>query len=223
MNNMLSQTLIDIALTQIGYLGSFFLFLLGGYWLVIGIYEWKIKRNSFTSMKTEEWDFEITKFFKILVYIGFIIGIFSIISGVAEMILGIPPSVAYQLKPGEEYNLFTAVLLIVLGVLTFLRPLNDLPIASIIGLLAASIVTVMLAILIPESARQYIAILIDPKWFFIIFFIVLFSLVSLVVKFYINALMGVSKIISWPPLAIIAASLSFIQAFLLTFIGFSIL
>ncbi|TFG00266.1 MAG: hypothetical protein EU541_02710 [Promethearchaeota archaeon] len=219
---MLSQTLVDIVLEQIGYLGSFFLFLMGAYWLAMGIYEWKIKRKSFTSTKTEEWDFEITIFFKILVYIGFIIGLVSIVAGVAQLVMGVPPSIAFKSNWGEVYNLFTAVLLIILGVFTFLKPLSDLPIASVVGILAASLVTILVAILIPESAKQIIALFIDPKWFFIIFFIILFAIVAVVVKFYIGALMWISKLISWPPLAIIAAALSFVQAFLLTFIGISI-
>lgn len=217
---MLSQTLVDIVLEQIGYLGSFFLFLLGAYWLAMGIYEWKVKRKSFTSRQTEEWDFEITALFKGLVYVGFVIGVFSILSGVAQLIMDVPPSIGYKL---EGFNLFSALLLIIIGVFTFLKPLSDLPIASVIGILAASLVTIILSLLIPDTAKELIAVFIDPKWFFIIFFIVLFAIVAVVVKFYIGALMWVSKVISWPPIAIIAAALCFIQAFLLTFLGIPII
>jgi hypothetical protein len=143
----------------------------------------------------------------------------SIIAGVAELIMGVPPSIAYK---KEEFNLLTALLLIILGVFTFLKPLSDLPIASIVGILASSAITVIVALLIPESAKQFIAVFIDPKWFFIIFFIVLFAIVAMVVKFYIGGLMWLSKVISWPPLAIIAAGFCFTQAFLLTFIGISL-
>lgn len=216
---MLNQTLVDIVLEQIGYLGSFFLLLMGAYWVAMGVYEWKIKRKSFTSTKTEEWDFEITALFKVLVYTGFVIGLVSIVAGVAELIMGIPPSLAYKSNFGQEFNLLTALLLIILGVFAFLKPLNDLPIGSIVGILASSAVTIIVALLIPESAKELIAVFIDPKWFFIIFFIVLFAIVAVVVKFYIGALMWFSKVVSWPPLAIIAAGFCFVQGFLLTFVG----
>jgi len=202
--------------------GGFFFLILGIMWIIYALYETK-RRGSFKKRKVEDWDFDLTKFLKILTYIGFLVGIFSMLSGIGELILDEPPSVAYKTaNPGEGRNLFSAILLIVFGVFTFLKPLNDLPIASVVGLLVASAAAIIVCILIPDSLVEHIAVHFDPKWFFIILFIIVLAIVAILVKFYIGGLIRVSKIISWPPFAFIVAVLCLIQGFLLLVVGISI-
>lgn len=202
--------------------GGFFLFLLGIIWIIYALYETK-RRGSFKKRKVETWDFDVTKFLKILTYFGFIVGIFSILSGVGALILDVPPSTAYALKnPTVGRSLFTAIILIVFGIFTFLKPINDLPIASVIGLMVASLIVAIIALAIPEKFVEAIAVFIDPKILLVIIFIIIFAIIALTAKFYMSGVMAISKALSWPPLAFIVAAFCLIQGFLLLVIGVSI-
>ncbi len=203
--------------------GGFFFLILGVMWIIYALYETK-RRGSFKKRKVESWDFDVTKFLKALTYIGFIVGIFSIMSGIGELILDEPPSLAYAVaNPGAGKSLFSAILLIVFGIFTFLKPINDLPIASIVGLIVASAAAIIVSMLIPDTLVEHIAIHFDPKWFFIILFIIILAIVAILVKFYIAGIMRISKIMSWPPFAFIVAIVCLIQGFLLLMLGISIL
>ena len=209
-------------LKPLAQLGGFFLLLLGIIWIIYAIYETK-RRGSFKKRKVETWDFDITKFLKILTYFGFIVGIFSILSGVGELILKVPPSTAYALlNSTTDRNIFTAIILIVFGVFTFLKPINDLPIASIIGLLVASLIMAIIALAIPPQLVQVIAVFIDPKILLVIIFIIIFAIIALTAKFYMSGVMAISKALSWPPLAFIVAAFCLIQGLLLLVLGVSI-
>ncbi|MBA7658933.1 hypothetical protein ES703_66896 [subsurface metagenome] len=202
--------------------GGFFLFLLGIIWIIYALYETK-RRGSFKKRKVETWDFDVTKFLKILTYFGFIVGIFSILSGVGALILDVPPSTAYALKnPTVGRSLFTAIILIVFGIFTFLKPINDLPIASVIGLMVASLIVAIIALAIPEKFVEAIAVFIDPKILLVIIFIIIFAIIALTAKFYMSGVMAISKALSWPPLAFIVAAFCLIQGFLLLVVGVSI-
>jgi hypothetical protein len=200
---------------------GFFVLILGVMWLIYAIYETK-RRGSFKERKVEDWNFDITTFLKVLTYLGIIVGIFSIISGIGGLILDQPPSVAYALNTQNSKSLFTSAFLIIVGILTLVKPLNDLPISSVLGILLASVVVVVLALSIPDQVVEVIAVFINPKLLLVILFIVVFAIVALTVKFYIGALMAISKAISWPPLAFILGAFSLIQGFLLLVIGVSI-
>ncbi|MFX1311197.1 MAG: hypothetical protein ACFFHD_01110 [Promethearchaeota archaeon] len=197
---------------------AFIILVLGVIWIIFALYEAK-RRGGFKKRKTEDYDLKVTKFLKGLTYLGFIVGIFGILSGVGGLILDIKPSVAFI---GDGRSIFTSIFLIVIGVFTFLKPLNDLPIASVVGILAASAVGIIVSSVIPDVLVQHIAIHIDPKLFFIVLFIIVFAIVAILVKFYIGGLMTASKIISWPPFAFIVAALCLIQGFLLLVVGISI-
>ncbi|MHA1459121.1 MAG: hypothetical protein ACTSQR_05585, partial [Promethearchaeota archaeon] len=150
-----------------------------------------------------------------------IIGILGILSGVGGLILNQPPSRAFAFN-NPNASLFTSVFLIILGVFTLLKPLNDLPISSVIGILLASLIVVVAVSAIPDQVVQIIAVFIDPKLLLLIIFIVVFAIVALTVKFYIGVLMAISKAISWPVLAFIIAAFCLLQGFLLLVIGVSI-
>ena len=205
---------------------GFFTLILGVMWLVYAIYEAK-RRGSVKKRKVEDWNFDVTKLLKFLTYFGIIIGILSILSGVGGLILNQPPSraFAYNLEVNLEdpqASLFASIFLIILGVFTLLKPLNDLPISSVIGILLASIVVVIASAAIPDQVVQIIAVFIDPKLLLIIIFVIVFAFIALTVKFYIGVLMGISKAISWPVLAFIVAGFCILQGFLLLVIGTSI-
>jgi len=217
------DSIVDIFLKPLADLAALFVLLLGVIWIIYGLHE-GFRRKSFRKLtKVDDWDFDITKFLKVLTLAGFIVGIFSIITGAGALILDYPPSIAYATKTANAANLYTCIFLIVLGLFTFLKPLNDLPIASMIGLAAAVLVCAIIAMLIPDSAVKLIENFIDPKIVLIIIFLIIFAIVAITVKFYMAALMFISKVISWPPFAFIIAIFCFIQGFALLIFGVSIL
>jgi len=200
---------------------GFFTLILGVMWLVYAIYEAQ-RRGSVKKRKVEDWNFDVTKFLKFLTYFGIIIGILSILSGVGGLVLDQAPSVAYASNTQDAMSLFVSVFLIIVGIFTLLKPLNDLPISSVIGILLASLIVVVAVSAIPDQVVEIIAVFIDPKLLLIIVFIVVFAIVALTVKFYIGVLMAISKAISWPVLAFILAAFCLLQGFLLLVVGVSI-
>lgn len=199
---------------------------LGMIWIIYAAYETK-RRKSFKKRKVEDWDFDVTKFLKALTYIGFIVGLLALISGISGLMFDISPSEAYAANipppPEPQRNLFTSILLIIFGILTFVKPANDLPLSSLVGVLVASLVVIILSFAIPQTLIDFIAVLVDPRIVLAVIFIIVFALVALTAKFYTKAFMTISKALSWPPLAVIVALFSFIQGFLLLVIGISIL
>ncbi len=200
---------------------GFFTLILGVMWLVYAIYEAQ-RRGSVKKRKVEDWNFDVTKFLKFLTYFGIIIGILSILSGVGGLVLDQAPSVAYAANTQDAKSLFVSIFLIIAGIFTLLKPLNDLPISSVIGILLASLIVVVAVSAIPDQVVKLIAVFIDPKLLLLIIFIVVFAVVALTVKFYIGVLMAISKAISWPVLAFILAAFCLLQGFLLLVVGVSI-
>ena len=205
----------------LGKFGGLFMVLLGVMWIIYAIYETK-RRKSFKKRKVEDWDFDITKFLKALTYIGFLVGILALMAGLSGAFFDIAPSVAYQQTTEIGRNWFTSILLIIIGILTFVKPANDLPLASIIGVLIASIVVVLLSLLIPQQVSDLIGVFVNPKIVLLVLFIIVFAIVALTAKFYTKAFMAISKALSWPPLGVIFAIFCLLQGFLLLVVGVSI-
>ncbi|MHA2280412.1 MAG: hypothetical protein ACXAC5_06145 [Promethearchaeota archaeon] len=186
----------------------------------------KKRRGSITKRKAEE-EFDTTKFLRGLSYIGLILGIFVVWSGVMSLILDISPSFEYaRLNPGAdltgEANHFTSIFLIVIGIAMFFKPISDLPISSILGLIAGTATAVVIALLVPDWAVQKIAGVIDPKWLLVIIFIIVTVIVALTAKFYIGSLQKISKFLSWPPIALVIVIFCLVQGFALWIFGVSI-
>lgn len=211
---MIFQTFIH----TLGGMAGFFLLILGIMWVIFGVYEAK-RRGSVKKRKVEDWDMKVTKFLKVITYLGIVLGIFCIISGVSGLMYNLPPSIAFI---SGEVSIFTSAILIIFGILTLLKPINDLPIASVVGLLAGSAVVAVLVIIMPAEAYVVIGLFMNPTIFFIILFIIIFAIIALTAKFYIGLLMKISKFVSWPPIAFIVAGFCFLQGFLVLVLGVSI-
>ena len=106
----------DLILRPLAQMAGFFVLILGAMWLIYAVYEAK-RRGSVKERKVEDWDFKLTKFLKILTFLGLIVGILAIISGVGGLMLNVPPSATFLTG---EVSIFTSALLIILGILTFL-------------------------------------------------------------------------------------------------------
>ncbi|MCK4687066.1 MAG: hypothetical protein KAT66_02975 [Candidatus Lokiarchaeota archaeon] len=211
----------DDFLKPLAEFGGLFMLILGIIWAIYVAYETK-RRGSFKTRKSEEWDFDITKFLKGLTYLGFLVGLFTILTGAAELMFDRPPTNRYEDVTENAVNIFTALMLIVLGILTFVKPGNDLPLASLFGLVAASAVLIIITLVLPPEVEQVIGAFINFRLFLFIVFIIIFAIIALIIKFYTSGFMAVSKALSWPPLAVIVAAFCFLQAFLLLVFGVSI-
>ena len=184
------------------------------------------RRGSFTRRKAseggEEKKFDISRFLRVLSYLGIIVGILDIWAGSMGLILDIAPSFRYAAITENGADHFTCIFLIVIGIAMLLKPVNDLPLASIISILAGSVAVFLLAIFIPDSAVEIIAYWINPKLGLIIVFIVVAAIVAVTAKFYIGVLQAISKFLSWPPIAFIIMVFCLVQGILLWGFGTSI-
>ncbi|TFG21997.1 MAG: hypothetical protein EU533_04775 [Promethearchaeota archaeon] len=184
------------------------------------------RRGSFTRRKAreegEEKKFDVSRFLRVLSYLGIVVGILDIWAGAMGLILDIPPSFRYAAITENGADHFTSIFLIVIGVAMLFKPINDLPLASIISILAGSAAALLLAIFIPDSAVEVIAYWINPKLGLIIVFILVTAIVAVTAKFYIGLLQAISKFLSWPPIAFLIMIFCFVQGILLWGFGTSI-
>jgi hypothetical protein len=179
------------------------------------------RRGSFTRRKVEV-EFDITKFLRALSYLGLIIGIFVIWSGIMGLILDIPPSFKYRDITEDAANHFTCILLILLGIAMFFKPISDLPLSSILGLLAGTATAFIIALFVPDPIVDVIGTKV-LKWALVIIFIIATIVVGVTAKLYIGTLQKISKFLSWPPIALIIVVFCLVQGFCLWIGGFSIL
>ena len=180
------------------------------------------RRGSFFKRKSDDdKKSTISKFLRFLSYFGVIVGILDIWAGAMGLILDIPPSFKYgAITPQADH--FTCIFLIVVGIAMFFKPINDLPLSSILGLIAGSATAFILALLIPDTAVKWITPWINPKLLLTIIFIIVTVLVAITAKFYIGVLQAISKFLSWPPVAFVIMLFGFLQGILLWGFGISI-
>ena len=180
------------------------------------------RRGSFTKRKVDA-DFVVTKFLRVLSYLGLILGVLVVWSGAVSLIMDIPPSFEYRDVTEDAANHFTSIFLIVIGIAIIFFPIKDLPLASIIGLLVATGTVIVIALLVPDWAVGLIANVIDPKWLLVIIFVIVTIVVIIAVKFYIGIFKTISKVLSWPPIAFVIMVFCFVEGFALWIFGVSII
>ncbi|MHA1819877.1 MAG: hypothetical protein ACTSU2_16135 [Promethearchaeota archaeon] len=181
-------------------------------------YERKRKKG-FIRIKTEDWEeTEVTKFLRVLSYTGIFLGIIIIWAAIIGMLNGIPPSFKYRDVTGNNYDIVTSVSCIVVGLVMFFKPVNDLPWAGIIGFFAGVAASIVIALNIPPSWMS------NPnlKWYIIITGIVIASLVGVLVKNWIGVIQAISKILSYPPIALIVAVYCFVQGGMVLLLGYGL-
>ena len=114
------------------------------------------RRGSFTRKKAsengEEKKFDLSVFLKILSYLGIVVGILNLWAGAMGLILDIPPSFRYADITENGADHFTCIFLIVIGIAMLFKPVNDMPLASIIGLLAGAAAAGALVLFVPDTA-----------------------------------------------------------------------
>ncbi len=183
------------------------------------------RRGSFFKRKTDQ---EIEKpkhrmltLLKIISFSGLIIGVLCVWAGVMGLILDIPPSFRYVDATENHANQFTCLYLIIIGIAMFFKPIKDLPLSSLFGILAGAVSTILFATLVPDTV---IGPLISKyfKWICIAIFIIVACTVAVLFKFYIKVFVLISKVLSFPPVALGIAIFAFTQGILLWGFGVSI-
>lgn len=183
------------------------------------------RRGSFTKKKLDQ-EVEIPKhrmltILKIISYSGLIVGVLCVWAGVMGLILDIPPSFRYEEATNTHANQFTCLYLIIIGIAMFFKPIKDLPLSSLFGILAGAATTILFATLVPDTA---IGPLISRyfKWICVAIFIIVTCTVVVLFKFYIKVFVIISKVLSFPPVALGIAIFAFTQGILLWGLGVSI-
>lgn len=199
-----------------------------GWMLIIGAamaftwmgYETKRKQAFFKrKFKKEDWEeVEVSKFLKVLSYAGLVLGVLFIWAAAVGAINNIAPSNQYFDNYGSQFDWLTTISLFVVGIVMFLKPINDLPWAGMIGLLAGVAIAVLLVVFVPKEW------LVNPNAKWIIFGIgfVIASLVGLSMKFWIGTLQSISRVLSYPPIALVVAIYCLVQGGLILLWGFGL-
>ncbi|MHA1392096.1 MAG: hypothetical protein ACTSRZ_01230 [Promethearchaeota archaeon] len=182
-------------------------------------YERKRKKG-FIRIKTEDWEeTDVTKFLRAMSYIGIILGIIMIWSAVVGMINDIPPSFKYADKfPGEGYDLVTSISLIIVGLVCFFKPINDLPWAGLIGLFAGIASGVIVTLSLPPELTANP----DMKYYIIGFGILVATLVGVALKFWIGSIQMISRVLSYPPVALIVSAYCLVQGIMVLTLGYGL-
>ena len=177
------------------------------------------RKKGFIRFKTEEWEeTDVTKFLKIISFLGIFLGILMVWAAVVGMINDIPPSFAYRDYIGDHYDPLTSWTCIIIGAVCFMKPLNDIPWAALIGIFAGILVGVLVAMNIPEELIEYS----NMKYFVVGTGIVVATIVGVAIKFWISSLQTISRVLSYPPVALIIAVYCIIQSLMLIAGGVSL-
>ncbi|HMF32912.1 MAG TPA: hypothetical protein VKK79_15930 [Candidatus Lokiarchaeia archaeon] len=182
------------------------------------------RQGGFVRPTKENWqkEVDVSSVLRGLSYIGIVIGVLSMWVGFVSLFRNIPPSFAYAKNfPTLGNNYFTIGMLIVLGLVCILKPLGDLPWASIVGLIAGIALGILTASIIPTDTIAN-AFGISVAWIYLIIIIVIGTIVGLLFKFWVKGIMGLAKLLSYPPIALVAAVACFVQAYMLLVLGISI-
>jgi len=165
----------------------------GAVWVLDTIYE--ASRREGILKRDTNWDFDVTTLLKILTII-------ACASGIVFATVGILGYVYHSIT-----KTLTCTSLIVLGILTLLKPVNDIPLASIIALLITSALT---AVIVAIVSFFEISLNVQIGLYIIIALVIVFIVSLGVAKFWLAGPKLVSKIVSWPVISIIGAGYCFI-------------
>ncbi|MFW9876062.1 MAG: hypothetical protein ACFFG0_23410 [Candidatus Thorarchaeota archaeon] len=94
----------------------------------------------------------------------------------------------------------------------FFKPISDLPLSSILSLLAAT--AFIIALIITDLVTNVVGTKVI-KWAIVIIFIIITVIVGLTAKFYIGGMQKISKFLSWPPIAFIIMNFCLARGFCL--------
>ncbi|MHA1511526.1 MAG: hypothetical protein ACTSRX_07390 [Promethearchaeota archaeon] len=161
-------------------------------------------RRGWVKPKGEEWERDkVSRTLKVIIGLGIILGVITLLTGIVTMVMNIRPSLAYESLHGSQFDWLTSIALIVMGIAMFLKPLEDLPLAALIGLAAGAAAALL--------------------WILFGLFALVATLVGVAIKFWLSSIEAISKFISWPPMALITAAFCLVQGFMVWITGNTII
>jgi len=205
-----------------------------GAWLLIFVglvaitwmgYERK-RKGGFVRIQKEEWEREVnvTKFLKGLSFVGIVIGVLAVWAAFVGLFNDIPPSYAYadnvaNLPSGAETvgnNNFTSIVLILLGLVCIMKPLGDIPWASLVGLIGGIVLGILTFTYASTTFDKFAYVLeIDVVWLYLVAFIIVGTIVGLAFKFWTGGVAALAKFLSYPVVALLVAIFCFVQGTML--------
>ncbi len=200
-------------------------------WLLIGcgimtliwfLYE-GYRKDGFLRPKKEEWEYDtVSTILKILIFSGIFLGLLSIATAIVSMVYKIPP--CSNCPEFTSYDKLTSITLLILGMIMFIKPLVDLPWATLLGSIIGAGTVLAVVLLMPNEAVEYGTqeIDINLKWILLVIFLVIFSIVFTIVKLTLGWVEFLSKLIAWPPIALILSAFCFFQAIAVVGFGWSL-
>ncbi|WP_457557242.1 hypothetical protein [Candidatus Harpocratesius sp.] len=202
----IADGILDLWVKIFGDSGAWMLIFCGLMALVWFFYEGM--RRGWIRRKKEDWEMDsVSRFLKFLIFLGILLGLINVITAVITISLDIPPSYAYRDNIGNHYDLLTSISLLVMGLAMFIKPLQDVPIATIVGLIAGAAVALLLAMVIPSGFVSDSTL----KWILVIVFIAITSIVGALLKVWVDGIEAIAKLLSWPPVALILAAYCIVQ------------
>ncbi|MBD3352278.1 MAG: hypothetical protein GF364_12395 [Candidatus Lokiarchaeota archaeon] len=181
-------------------------------------YERKRKKG-FIRIKTEDWEeTDVSKFLRILSYLGIALGVIMIWSAVVGMINNIAPSFEYADVTANDFDWLTSISLIVVGLVCLMKPINDLPWSGLLGLFAGIGSAIIITLSMPEELVSNP----DYKWYILGFGAAIATAVGVAIKFWIGSIQTISKVLSYPPVALIVAVYCFVQGFMVLGLGYGL-
>ena len=167
----------------------------GAVWVLDTAYEASRREGMFK--RDDNWDFDVTTLLKILTIIG-------CASGFVFTVVGIMGYMAHTIT-----KTLTCTSLIILGILTLLKPVNDLPIATGVAVLGTIVVAIIIAAIVYFSPLE-LSISWQTGLTLVIILAVVFIICLGIAKFWLAGPQLVSKIVSIPAISVIGAVYCFI-------------
>jgi len=226
MLTILQNTFLDAFVNLFADSGAIMLVICGLMALLWFFYEGV--RRGWVKPKGEEFERDrVSRTLKVIIGLGIILGVITLLTGIVTMVMDIPPSFAYRDNPienaNDHFDWLTSIALIVMGIAMFLKPLEDLPLAALIGLAAGAAAALLVALILPadfiEAANGYV----NMKWILFGLFALVATIVGVAIKFWLSSIEAISKFISWPPMALITAAFCLVQGFMVWIGGRSLI
>lgn len=182
-------------------------------------------RRGFVKPKNESWERDnVSRILKIIILLGIILGVIVVVTGIMTIFLRLPPSYAYRdrysdLAKYRGFDLLTSVSLILLGLAMFLKPLEDVPVATFLAVIVAGLLGFLAIMFVPEAILQYKAM----KYIIGAVCLLTGTMIAVLSKVWIDGVEFIAKVLSWPPFAMILATYCLVQGFMLWITGYTII
>lgn len=179
--------------------------------IFVGIWFWdQIIRNP----EEEE---EIPWYIKAVDYSGFFVGLLILIpTSIVMIVNGYSLVWEFNIYSPVHYPIFTKILILLVGISLFFKPLKDAPIATIIALIGGGIVALFVIGLI-QTPIEVVTLFFgfDPKYIFLIIFLLIFILVALLMYFVAKIIAWIGKVLASKPISMVLMGICIIEAILI--------